>query len=188
MDEALEAFVKSDASSSEELHEFVLSYNWDKGVDAMIDVVRNPGCDKNTALLVFWLSGVSYYQGSIGSRDDIADWDLEKQSTWDLIHFIMDKVCSGGYVNALMSEEYLEEIYQAKKPLWKIPNLLTGVDGDEADNGVKINPYDAGFSAYGPHCFKCRKSIPSYHIPECPHCLKAFECDCIKCRDARGAV
>jgi len=185
MDKELEGLLKK-TSSAEELHELALAYNWDKGVDNLIDLIRNPACDKNTALLVFWRSGVDYYQETYSKREDIEEWDLDKQSTWDMVHFIMDKVSTGAYGAAKMPANFLEDIYKAKKPIWEIPSSLFGPKHDGEIKNVTINSYDKKFSAYGPHCYFCRKAIQSYNICKCPHCLKSFQCDCESCREERG--
>ena len=44
-------------SSPQELHQFMMHYNWDDGDDAVIAVLDHPQCDFGTALLIYWLSG-----------------------------------------------------------------------------------------------------------------------------------
>lgn len=76
MDQACTEFLKT-TNSTEELHEFAERYNWDKGTEWLIDLVRNPACDKNTALLIFWLAIPADYQENYTSRAEIEDWNLD---------------------------------------------------------------------------------------------------------------
>ena len=145
MDAAKEEFLKG-STSAEELHEFASRYNWDKGIHSMIDLVRNPSCDKNTALLVFWLSGVDYYQEDYATRDSIEEWNNDELNTWDMIHYIIEKVATGGYGAGNMPLDYKGDIYKSDTPLWEIPGCMSG---DDADNKIPDVYYDADFGNYG---------------------------------------
>ena len=36
------------------LHEEVMAYNWDDGVEQLFEIIRDPDCDLGTAKLVYW--------------------------------------------------------------------------------------------------------------------------------------
>ena len=79
--------------SSEKLHQFVLNYNWDAGNESMQWVIRNPLCDKGTALLVYWHAiSSTLYQYTL--REDVPDWLI---SSYDLVTEIEEKYLSGFY-------------------------------------------------------------------------------------------
>jgi hypothetical protein len=42
--------------SAKELHQFILHYNWDDGLEPMLWTIQQPYCDKGTALLIYWLA------------------------------------------------------------------------------------------------------------------------------------
>ena len=49
--------------TTEEVRRFAEKFNWDAGATDLFAVIRNPKCDKGTALLVFWLSDpVSFFE------------------------------------------------------------------------------------------------------------------------------
>jgi len=52
----------SSTTNPEELHLFAQMWNWDCGVEEMLQLIMNPCCDAGTALLVFWYGGAeSFY-------------------------------------------------------------------------------------------------------------------------------
>src|SRR5690349_9296432 len=61
-------------ATPEELHAFALHYNWDDGVELLTLIIRNPMCDRGTALMLYWLTDgifaqraeeISRYQGHV---------------------------------------------------------------------------------------------------------------------------
>jgi len=185
MEQACTEFLKN-TNSTEELHEFAERYNWGKGTDSLIDLVRNPACDKNTALLIFWLAIPADYQEQYSSREDIEGWNLDHKNIWDLIHYIIESVTDGSFRTSDMPDVYKKEISKARNPLWEIPSFLYADADEVTGKQPKLNKYDRNFSAYGPHCTYCNESIESLEIKVCPHCSKHLNCDCIYCKKSRG--
>jgi len=127
MQEKCDEFLRT-CACSEELHEFAELFNWDTGCKDMMKLIENPACDRNTARLVFWLSGVQYYQSNFANRDAIEhQHDLD---VWDLIQRITENVTSSWYKAALMSEDYkaliLEDDFYEGESLWEIHPLMYG--------------------------------------------------------------
>jgi len=189
---ARQEFVKN-TSSAEELHQLALCYDPHyEGIDTMIDIIRNPACDKNTVLFLFWRCNPADFQETYKSRDEIEEWNREDKSKWDLIHFIMDNTVKGKYGPAKMPDDYKEEIFRysphPEKPFWEIPPALFGKRSTAKSKKIMLNKYDKKFGAYGPHCIHCKKSIDSLKLHKCPHCSKTLLCDCEFCRKDRGEI
>jgi len=109
----------------EELHAFVLMYNWDKRTDALDQLLDNPFCDLNTARLVFWLNEPDWHQERYSTREEAAEEYVEEQ--WDLLQLILKNVGSGKYKKAEVPEDYKNEIKKAvKNPKWEIPAAFYG--------------------------------------------------------------
>jgi len=43
--------------NTEQLHEFMLRYNWDDGFEVPRAVLNHPGCERGTALFMLWAMG-----------------------------------------------------------------------------------------------------------------------------------
>ncbi len=68
---ALEQFATSD-----ELHHFAWNYNWDNDLDDLWWIIRNPLCDKGTALLLYWTACPRWlYQ--YGRREEVPPYERE---------------------------------------------------------------------------------------------------------------
>jgi len=78
--------------SAEELHQFVLYYNWDDGIDALKKVNSHPKCDRGTALLIYWLSGPAVCE--YASRDECPDYYLD---LYDYVVDLEEKLLSNYY-------------------------------------------------------------------------------------------
>ena len=122
--EAVREFFET-TTSSEELHIFAKSYNWDQGFSYPMKIIENPTCDLNTALLVFWLAGVDYYQRGYKKRPAKHSRDREG---WDLIQAIMKNVVAGKYTKSQMPDDFRKEIIEvpAEQQKWEIHPLLYG--------------------------------------------------------------
>ena len=177
-----------DSTSPDELHQLVLNYSvhYD-GIDTMVDVIRNPYCDKNTALYLFWdLDPADFFMGYT-SRDDIEDYDQEALTSWDLINHIIFKVVNNSFSAARMPDDYKEVIFARSNP--KDSDIPRQLFGEEKESNVKLKAYDPDFSGYGPHCYRCHKPVESMAtLDSCPHCDTSFLCECAYCREYRGEV
>ena len=175
-------------TSPEELHQLVLNYSVHyHGIDTMVDVVRNQYCDKNTALYVFWdLSPADFFLG-YERREDIASYNHDDRTRWDLINHIIFKVIKSSFAEAKMAEDYKKVIYPDSLPKnskWEIPHQLFGEEGEYSG---EVKEYDANFDDYGPHCYQCKKPVESLtKLGSCPYCDKSFLCECAYCREYRG--
>ena len=80
----------------EELHLFAGAYNWDGGVEDLLNVVRHPLCDRGTALLVYW-RGQPGFDLEYADRDAVPEY---RQEVWDLSREIEGRVAAGQYLTA----------------------------------------------------------------------------------------
>ncbi|MDQ3005640.1 MAG: DUF4274 domain-containing protein [Chloroflexota bacterium] len=83
-------------ASPQELHELILHYNWDDGVEIPCVVSNNENCDRETVLMIYWLAGPGYlYQ--------YENWnEIERNYEgvqFDLIEEIERKYLAGFYQN-----------------------------------------------------------------------------------------
>ena len=118
------------SDSAEELHEFVVKHHWDDAADFLV-LIENPACDRNTARLIFWLSGPEFYRRRFASREDV-EYDHDR-AWWDLIHRVTDNMANGKYSTAVMPEHFKDDIArqnesQESEPLWEINPLMYGED------------------------------------------------------------
>lgn len=58
---------------SAEMHYLVEIFNWDDSTEVLNWIVDSAGCDKGTALMIFWRSSPDYYLG----KDSIDDYDKD---------------------------------------------------------------------------------------------------------------
>ena len=63
--------------SSVELHEFMLHYNWDDGIEKPHAVVNNENCDRGTALMIYWLLGPRYLYHYENRKKINAHYEIE---------------------------------------------------------------------------------------------------------------
>jgi len=115
------------SNSAEELHEFVKQHHWDDADDFLI-LIENPACDRNTARLIFWLSGPEFFRRHFATRKD-AKYEHEKM-WWDLIHRTSENMVNGNYKTETMPDDYKENIrpneYWEVEPHWRIDPLMYG--------------------------------------------------------------
>jgi exonuclease VII small subunit len=69
-----------DLSSPEELHAFMLNWNWDYGIAEPEMVLDHPSCDKGTALLMYFLGGAGYHR-QFSSREEVPDIHIEGKAS-----------------------------------------------------------------------------------------------------------
>ncbi len=74
--EIREEFLAS-SDSAEELHEFVKLHHWGEADDFLI-LIENPACDRNTARLIFWLSGPEFFRRKFSTSEDAKSEDQKK--------------------------------------------------------------------------------------------------------------
>lgn len=91
------------SNSAEELHEFVKQHHWDDADDFLI-LIENPACDRNTARLIFWLSGPEFFRRHFATRKD-AKYEHEKM-WWDLIHRTSENMVNDKYKTETMPKDY----------------------------------------------------------------------------------
>lgn len=85
----------------EDLHVFVDTYNWDKGVRALSLVLDNPACEAATALMMYWKSAPEYYR-QFASRDDVVGAGADAE-TYDLLSRIEAKFARGALLRGALS-------------------------------------------------------------------------------------
>lgn len=124
MDMDKEYFLKN-TNSPEELHVFVQHHNWDDGINPIFKVIENKVCDRNTALLVFWLAQPTYYQQfdakNLAPRDK--EWNM-----WQFVRGISFDIYRGiRYREMRMPEDYKKlTTKQAENARWDIHDIMYG--------------------------------------------------------------
>jgi len=126
-DQAARNFVTG-ATSSEELHLFVKSYDWSQRYKYLTELIENPACELNTALLIFWLSGADYFQREYKKRPAPELYGGYHRDAWDLVRQIKQNVKARKYSNYTISDEFKQEvvIVPEEQQLWKIDSILYG--------------------------------------------------------------
>ena len=118
----------STATSSGELHLFVESYDWTRRYQYLFELIQNPACDLNTALLVFWQSGAHYFQQQYNKPPHRDLYGGYHRQAWDLIQKIRKNVLSGKYKESTAPDRFKEKIVVVppEKQLWKIDAIMYG--------------------------------------------------------------
>ena len=80
--------------SSTELHEFMLHYNWDDGVEVPRVVINNKNCDSGTALMVYWFAGPGNFYQYETPNEASRNYEI---ALYDLIQEIEQKYLGGFY-------------------------------------------------------------------------------------------
>jgi hypothetical protein len=83
--------------TTEELHYFATLWNWDDRADALFAIIRNPLCDRGTALHFYWLTDPVHFFGSYATASDIEEWNTQKQGYFELLCEIQQRVTDGFY-------------------------------------------------------------------------------------------
>ena len=136
-DEVTTEFVKT-TTLSEELHLFVKSYSWDQGYKYLIELIQNPACDLNTALLIFWSSGAGYFQKEYKKPPTKKEQGGYHRKAWDLIQKIKKNFEAEKYTQSLMPKDFLSEVVNVPRAqqLWKIDSNMYG--GAENTKKLKL--------------------------------------------------
>jgi len=93
-----------------------------------MELLNNPACDLNTALLIFWSSGSDYFQREHNKRPGEKAFGGFHRIAWDLVHTIMKNVARGKYKESVMPDEFKSRIVSnpTGQQLWKIDKLMYG--------------------------------------------------------------
>lgn len=86
-------------ATPEEWHQVAWNWNWDAGIEPLRWIIRQPTCDRGTALLVYWYAGPRY-KARYASRDEVPLYQLEG---FDLVMEIEAGFLAGRYSNAQIS-------------------------------------------------------------------------------------
>ncbi len=120
-------FVTS-ATSSDELHLFVESYDWTRRYQYLFELIQNPACDLNTALLVFWRSGAAYFQQHYKTPPHRDLYGGYHRQAWDLIQRIKRNVETGKYKVSTAADAFKKNVVvvSSEQQLWKIDAIMYG--------------------------------------------------------------
>jgi hypothetical protein len=117
-------------TTPEELHQLAINYNWDDGIGIPDWIIRQPFCDRGTALLVYWHAAPrpNYEYANrdevLKKRGSISEYEIEY---YDLVKEIETRYLTGFYTQQNIAydptndqghdftQEYLE--YEAKQIL-----------------------------------------------------------------------
>jgi hypothetical protein len=86
--------------TTEELRQFAEEFNWDDGAEVLFSVMRNPRCDKGTALCIFWQSDpISFFE--LYANQEEAQWATENgDDYYRLLVELQEKYVAGFYVES----------------------------------------------------------------------------------------
>jgi hypothetical protein len=93
--------LQSDAGP-DDWHHFVFHRNWDRGLDPLLWIIRQPACDKATALLAFYLSLPGEFVKYDGDRSAVPGYALE---AFDLIAEIRRRFLDGFHARSQIALE-----------------------------------------------------------------------------------
>jgi len=74
-------------------HQVAMGWNWDGGVAPLVWMIRQPQCDRATALLIYWRGGPGSFLEYSG-RDEVPAFALE---VFDLLAEVEDRLLSDFY-------------------------------------------------------------------------------------------
>jgi hypothetical protein len=116
------------STSSDELHLFVESYDWTRRYQYLFELIQNPVCELNTALLVFWQSGADYFQRHYNKPPHRDLYGGYHRQAWDLIQKIRKNVESGKYKESTAPDGFKEKVVVVppEKQLWEIDAIMYG--------------------------------------------------------------
>ena len=83
-------------ATPDEWHQVAWNWNWDSGVEALQWIIRQPMCDRGTALLVYWMGGPRYL-AQYTERTEVPHYSLEH---YDLLMEIERGYLTGRYTGA----------------------------------------------------------------------------------------
>ncbi len=123
--------------TSEELHVFAWNWNWDWGVEPLAKLIRDPRCDRGTALLLYWTACPKWlYQ--FANKDEVPSW---AHPTYELVKEIEEKYLAGFYHQARIAFnprndrnlDWTNE-YKDVKVVQEIPEqMISEVQGERLD-------------------------------------------------------
>jgi uncharacterized protein DUF4274 len=82
-------------ATPEDWHQVAWSWNWDAGEEPLLWIIRQPNCDRGTALLIYWYAGPRYL-AQYASRDEVPSYEVEG---YDLVMEIEAAYLAGRYAN-----------------------------------------------------------------------------------------
>lgn len=80
-------------ASPEQWHQVACNWNWDNGEQELRWIIRQPSCDRGTALLVYWHGGPRWY-AQYATRDEVPRHELEGYA---LVREIEHRYLTGAY-------------------------------------------------------------------------------------------
>ena len=120
-----------------ELHAVASNWNWDDGCKILEWIIRNPACDKGTALLLYWHACPKWlYQYT--DRDEVPEWS---RTDYDFVKELEGRYLSGFYKQTEIAfnpsndegTNWLEE-YAEVKVTQRIPDQMK-----KAISGITID-------------------------------------------------
>jgi hypothetical protein len=89
--------------NSWQLHLFASYWNWDNGtLDPLRRVIRDPRCDRGTALIVYWEADpVSLYEQA-ATKDDLEPTYVDERELFEFLVEIEERVADGFYTHHII--------------------------------------------------------------------------------------
>lgn len=120
----------TEEATPDDWHLAVLDWNWGFGLEPLYWIVRQPNCDKATALMAFFLTRPGQFLDDHGVRAKVESYLLE---TFDLLAEIRNRFMGGFYTrselsfdgeHAVQNEAYLPEEYDRQQFDRAIPEAM----------------------------------------------------------------
>lgn len=121
--------------TTEELHYFATLWNWDDHADAIFPIIRNPLCDRGTALYFFWLTDPVHFFESYATAEDIEEWNTFRRGYFELLCEIQQRMEDGFYTVetiAVNPREIAVGETQSEKLKKPIPDIMLQPSKGEA--------------------------------------------------------
>jgi hypothetical protein len=85
----------TDLQTPEELHYFAAEYNWDNGtIESLRWIIRQPFCDKGTALLLYWSADPKSLYSRYANREQVEEYYLDQ---YDFLKELEDRILEDRY-------------------------------------------------------------------------------------------
>lgn len=91
-------------SSPDDWHRYAFHHNWDDRLDGLFWIVRQPDCDRSTALLIFWKAeptGYDYEEDEEKMGDDV-------YAVAPMLRYITERFNTVGYGRSQIAYDFLE--------------------------------------------------------------------------------
>lgn len=122
MERLCERFV-AEATDPDELHHFAERWNGDGGTETIRSLVRNPACDRGTALMVYWLAQPEFYL-QYASRGEVPE---HAHDGYDLVTELEGRLLAGEFATSRIAYDPLSDGLMSGSPVGAVRDLPPAV-------------------------------------------------------------